>query len=661
MTLMIGTRINGRYHILETIGGGGMAYVYKARDVILDRIVAVKVLQPQFSRDEQFIKRFRREAQAATSLAHPNVVSIFDVGEEEDVYYIVMEYVEGPTLKELIQDRGALSLDETVDIMMQVTSAIAHAHANQIVHRDIKPHNILISSDGEAKVTDFGIARAMSSATITHTNSVMGSVHYLSPEQARGGVVTYRSDIYSLGIVLYEMVTGQVPFSGDTAVTIALKHLQEDVPSPKKVNRLIPQSLENIILRSTAKDAFHRYESALEMGEDLETSLDPARTNEPKFVIPSEEDDVTKAIPIIKNDNTIKDLDATIEARPPVNKAQKEEVKPEEKPKKKKKNRWLTFIFVLFFLIIGSGVAAFALFPSLLKVDEVEVINVVGEEVEEAEALLKDLGLAVEIERMVHEEVPEDHVIRQDPAGGSVVKVGSRVKLFVSEGQEKFEMPEVVGMQRERAERILGDFKNIELAERESDETPGVILTQVPEPGTPVIVEETTVYLTYSVEQTVSLNNLRGLTEREAYNYLDGVGLLAKVTYAHSNDVQKDQVISQSPSAFTQVKKGSEVALTISKGPEPKKPEEKKEERKPETEQSRPLTSTIPIQVDEGDDPHILIRYEDATTDGEQVHFDDRLLESRTFRIDLVVSPRKDAIVKLYINGEHYKDYTYTY
>lgn len=228
---MIGERISGRYQVLETIGGGGMANVYKALDVILDRHVAVKVLQPQFSDDPQFIKRFRREAQAATSLAHPNIVNIYDVGEEGNTYYIVMEYVEGQTLKELIQSHGPLPVEDCVDYMEQMLAALEHSHANHIIHRDIKPHNILISREGVVKVTDFGIARAISAATITHTNSVMGSVHYLSPEQARGGHVTYKSDIYSLGIVLYEMVTGVLPFSGDTAVSIAIKHLQNDVPS----------------------------------------------------------------------------------------------------------------------------------------------------------------------------------------------------------------------------------------------------------------------------------------------------------------------------------------------------------------------------------------------------------------------------------------------
>lgn len=277
---LIGKRINGRYQILETIGGGGMANVYKAHDVILNRTVAVKVLRPQFSDDEEFIRRFRREAQAATSLSHPSVVNIYDVGEEGDLYFIVMEYVEGLTLKQLIQKRGILPVEETVAIMLQITSAIAHAHANHIVHRDIKPHNILISPNGEAKVTDFGIARAMTSATITHTNSVMGSVHYLSPEQARGGMVNEKSDIYSLGIVLYEMATGVVPFSGDTAVSIAIKHLQSNLPSPKSMNPSLPQSIENIILKATAKDPFHRFQRASDMEDDLQTALHPERMSE---------------------------------------------------------------------------------------------------------------------------------------------------------------------------------------------------------------------------------------------------------------------------------------------------------------------------------------------------------------------------------------------
>ncbi|MCY8521309.1 Stk1 family PASTA domain-containing Ser/Thr kinase, partial [Bacillus atrophaeus] len=298
--MLIGKRISGRYQILRVIGGGGMANVYLAEDIILEREVAIKVLRFDFANDNEFIRRFRREAQSASSLDHPNIVSIYDVGEEEDIYYIVMEYVEGMTLKEYITANGPLHPKEALRIMEQIVSAIAHAHHNHIVHRDIKPHNILIDHMGNIKVTDFGIATALSSTTITHTNSVLGSVHYLSPEQARGGLATKKSDIYALGIVLFELVTGRIPFEGESAVSIALKHLQTETPSAKRWNPAVPQSVENVILKATAKDPFHRYESAEDMEEDIKTAFDARRLNEKKFSV-LEDEEMTKAIPIIKD------------------------------------------------------------------------------------------------------------------------------------------------------------------------------------------------------------------------------------------------------------------------------------------------------------------------------------------------------------------------
>lgn len=266
--MLTGKRISGRYHILRPIGGGGMANVFLAEDIILEREVAIKILRFDFVNDIDFIRRFRREAQSASSLDHPNIVSIYDIGEEGDIYYIVMEYVEGMTLKEYITAHGPLHPKEALSVMEQIVSAIAHAHQNHIVHRDIKPHNILIDHLGHIKVTDFGIATALTSTTITHTNSVLGSVHYLSPEQARGGLATKKSDIYALGIVLFELLTGKIPFDGESAVSIALKHLQTETPSARKWNPSIPQSVENIILKATAKDPFHRYESAEDMEAD---------------------------------------------------------------------------------------------------------------------------------------------------------------------------------------------------------------------------------------------------------------------------------------------------------------------------------------------------------------------------------------------------------
>ncbi len=321
---MIGERIGGRYVVLDSIGGGGMADVYLALDVILDRHVAVKVLQPQFSKDEQFIKRFRREAQAATSLANPHIVNIYDVGEEDNVYYIVMEYVRGRTLKQVIQEDGPLPVDVALDYFKQILYGVGHAHAMQIVHRDIKPQNILISEEGEAKVTDFGIARAMTSATITHTNSVMGSVHYLSPEQARGGHITYRSDLYSLGIVLFEMITGQIPFSGDTAVSIAIKHLQNDIPSAKELVPDIPLSLEQMIKKATAKDPMQRFESAEDFiwATDLVLNGEEQPMNDYKSV----DEDATKELPVIGAFSNDQDLEDTIAI--PVQSA--DQAKPEE-------------------------------------------------------------------------------------------------------------------------------------------------------------------------------------------------------------------------------------------------------------------------------------------------------------------------------------------
>lgn len=270
---MNGKRIGGRYDIEQQIGEGGMAIVYRARDTLLNRTVALKVLRSQFGNDDDFVARFHREAQAAASLSHPNVVNIYDIGQDDEMYYIVMEYIEGMTLKQYINEHAPLDMNKAVDIGMQICDALDHAHQNELIHRDIKPHNILINKYGRIKVTDFGIARAVSSVTITHTGSVLGSVHYFSPEQAKGIAAGAKSDLYSLGVVLYEMLTGELPFSGDSPISVALKHLQESYVAPRKLRPEIPQSLENVIIRAMAKEPMYRYESAREMLEDLQTAL----------------------------------------------------------------------------------------------------------------------------------------------------------------------------------------------------------------------------------------------------------------------------------------------------------------------------------------------------------------------------------------------------
>ena len=274
-----GQKINDRYEIIKSIGEGGMANVYLAHDIILDRDVAVKVLRGDLANDEKFVRRFQREALSASSLSHPNIVEVYDVGEDDGKYYIVMEYVEGKTLKELVKRRGSLTIPEVIDIMLQLTSGLAVAHEAYIIHRDIKPQNIMILDNGLVKITDFGIAMAVNSTGLTQTNSVMGSVHYLPPEQACGKGSTIKSDIYSLGILMFELITGKVPYRGENAVEIALKHMKEQIPSVRKYNENIPQSIENIILKSTAKNPKNRYNNVLEMYHDLETCTDPTRAS----------------------------------------------------------------------------------------------------------------------------------------------------------------------------------------------------------------------------------------------------------------------------------------------------------------------------------------------------------------------------------------------
>ena len=275
-----GSKINDRYQIIKTLGEGGMANVYLAHDTILDRNVAVKVLRGDLASDEKFVRRFQREALSASSLSHPNIVEMYDVGEDDGQYYIVMEYVDGKTLKQVLKSRGHLSITEVVDIMLQLTDGMAHAHDAYIIHRDIKPQNIMILSNGMIKITDFGVATALNSTQLTQTNSVMGTVHYLPPEQAQGKGSTIKSDIYSMGIMMYELLTGLVPYKGDNAVEIALKHLKEPLPSVRKTNPAIPQSIENVIIRATAKNPKNRYTDAREMHEDLKTALDESRKDE---------------------------------------------------------------------------------------------------------------------------------------------------------------------------------------------------------------------------------------------------------------------------------------------------------------------------------------------------------------------------------------------
>ncbi len=464
---MIGSRIGGRYEIVKNIGDGGMSKVYLAHDVILDRDVAIKVLNYDFANEEALKRRFKREALSATSLTHPHIVDIFDVGEEGELHYLVMEYIEGQTLKKFIQDNGALTPKQALPIMQQIVSAIANAHHNGIVHRDVKPQNILMDSDGNVKITDFGIAMALSATAHTKTNSVIGTVHYLSPEQARGGMATKKSDIYSLGIVLYELLSGELPFTADTAVAIALKHLQEETPSVRMLFPSIPQSLENVILKATMKDATYRYDSADEMYDDLLTVLSPERANEKKFAIVFD-DDRTRAIPIVSETTKFDSVEATKKIEP----VKLEQSPPPSPPKKRKK--WP-------FIVGGiAGIAILilllSLIPGVLGPKKAVIPNVAGMEEAEARDMLAEKGFnSVISEEQQSDEVKEGEVIKTIPEAEKKRDVDSEITLYISTGKEKSTLADYIGYNAEITMASLDDkgFKSIDSKEEFSDKPEG--------------------------------------------------------------------------------------------------------------------------------------------------------------------------------------------
>jgi serine/threonine protein kinase/beta-lactam-binding protein with PASTA domain len=571
--MIIGKRISGRYKILEMIGGGGMANVYLAHDMILDRDVAVKMLRLDFANDEEFIRRFRREAQSATSLAHPNIVSIYDVGEEDDMYYIVLEYVEGQTLKQYIQQNSPVKVETAIEIMRQLTSAISHAHQNHIIHRDIKPQNILIDMDGNVKITDFGIAMAMSATSITQTNSVLGSVHYLSPEQARGGMANRKSDIYSLGIVMFELLTGRLPFSGESAVSIALKHLQSETPSVRRWNPSIPQSVENIVLKATAKDSFHRYNSVEEMEEDLRTALDMNRLNEPKFVIPVD-NEATKAIPVITDDRLHQNLDHTLVHSNGKN-TNNGNVASDKKTEKKKRKKWPIILVTTFVLLALLGVLGVTVLPGILSAKDIKVPDVSRMNVDDAASKLRLHGLQVgEKILLTNEKVKKGQVIKTDPDAHSTVKENAVITLYVSSGKEKFELSDYVGRDYDSVLQLLDNqnFKDIKKTEVFDDSDPGTIISQNQDAGTKVVPEDTVIEFEVSKgPEKITLKDLKQYSLKSAQDYADSTGLTLDASeQQYDENIPVGMVISQDPAPGTQLKKGDKVKVVISKGKEQK-------------------------------------------------------------------------------------------
>lgn len=631
-----GDRLNDRYRIERLVGNGGMANVYQAYDEILNRTVAIKILRTEFSHDEQFIRRFEREAHAATSLNHPNIVAVYDVGEEEAIYYIVMEYIDGMTLKTYCEGR-ALPVTKAIDIISQICDAIDHAHAHRIIHRDIKPQNMLIREDGTVKVTDFGIAVAMSNATLTHTMSVLGSVHYFSPEQAKGKFADEKSDIYSLGAVLYELVTGQVPFEGDSPVAVALKHLQDTARRPTALNPAVPQALENCIMQALSKAPHDRQQTVAAFKEDMVTAMSAERANEGI----RGDDLMEKTMVLSPVSLPSEELEQTV----PVPKVAT--VLP--KPEKKKKRAW--WIILLLVLLIGGAATTFAMWPD----PTVVVPDVTGKDADEAETKLEKMGFIVESTERSSDTVEEGTVISQSPREQATVKKGSTVDLIVSTGSDPVEVPDVSDETEKKAIAILKDsgFEKVDVEREESEDIKrGNVIRQSISAGTEVIAKEQMITITVSNgSPAFVLKDLTDLSSTEAKAYLDEMGLDGTFEQEFSSDVAIDQVIRQYPQAGAQVEPNDSVTVFISRG-----------------EEEKTVTATFPEKVvydgvseEDKPAPRQLVRIETEDAKGKRTVIEESIDQDETFDVPLTIDPGEEGKITIYKDDEVYRAKTITY
>lgn len=623
-----GIFLGKRYEVLCKIGAGGMADVYKGKDHMLQRYVAVKVLKREFREDSTFVKKFRSEAQAAAGLIHPNIVNVYDVGEDRGLYYMVMELVEGITLKEYIDRKERLSANEVISIAIQMCNGIEAAHERQIVHRDIKPHNVMISKDGKVKVTDFGIAKATTSTTVS--TSAMGSVHYTSPEQARGGYVDIKSDIYSVGITLYEMVTGHVPFNGETAVEVAVKHLQDEITPPSESVPDIPYSLEQIILKCTQKNSERRYENMSGLIQDLKYSLvDP-------------EGDFVQMIPLNNADTVIITEDDLNDIRGAYTEDEPDDYDSDDggysddgyddeydsgyddgeeygrdsdemNPRMNKVVKILTIVVALLILIVlgvvvgrASGIFKFGQGTEALDSEgRLKVPPVEGKKEGEAKEILEEAGLKCKVKaRRQSKKYDEGCVIEQSPEAGKQVKKGTEVEIVVSSGRTADEetVPEVAGMDEAAAQKLLNDkgFSKVTTEAVYSEEPQGTVIGTDPAAGTKTAKDTEIVMKVSKGSEKISVPNVVGKSENDAKNEITGAGLqVSSVDTEYSESYASGIVIRQEP-AGGKVDRGTSVSLVVSLG---KKPEEKPKvpdvvSNHPSEDNARQMISSAGLRVD---------------------------------------------------------------
>jgi serine/threonine-protein kinase len=561
MTL-VGRVFTNRYEIEREIARGGMAEVYLARDRLLDRPVALKALFPEYAREPSFVERFRREAQAAANLNHPNIVAIYDWGQESGTYFIVLEYVEGRSLRDLIRTEGPLEPHQAADVAAEIAAALAFAHRAGVVHRDVKPGNVLLTRSGGVKVTDFGIARAGAGDGLTQTGSVMGTATYFSPEQAQGLAVDGRSDVYSLGVVLYEMVTGVAPFAGDSPVAVAYKHVREDVVPPSQRNPDVPPALEQIVLTALAKDPDHRYQTA----DDLRADLLRFRRGRPLAAAP-----VTALVAEVPS-AAVQAATGAYAGSATVQAPRLPPPPPGAPPPMGGPRRRGPFATVVTILVLVLVVAAIVLVAQLAGGDrpQVTVPDVTTLHLEEARAALEDEGFDVEVVREANEDVDEDIVFDQDPAGGDTAEEGSEVKIFVSAGSGTEEIPELEGVEVNEAQAVLEDLGFEVATETEANADIGAfrVIRTEPEAGEEVAVGETVTIIVSTGPPLVPVPDVDGRSEADASEALRAEGFAVRVEREPSSEVDEGLVIRTEPAGGDEARQGSEVVLVVSTGEE---------------------------------------------------------------------------------------------
>ena len=590
-----GQKINDRYEIIRSIGEGGMANVYLGYDTILDRNVAIKVLRGDLSNDEKFVRRFQREALSASSLAHPNIVEMYDVGEDDGTYYIVMEYVEGKTLKQLLKKRGTLTLSEAIDIMSQLTDGMAHAHDSYIIHRDLKPQNIMIKDDGQIKITDFGIAMALNATQLTQTNSVMGSVHYLPPEQASGKGCTIKSDIYSMGIIFYELLSGSLPFRGDNAVEIALKHMREPLPSLREEHPEIPQSIENIIRKATAKNPKNRYETAREMHEDLLTALDDERMNEEpyQYKYPENENEGKKKVvdkdakaKEAEGEEAKKEVKGKTKAKEDASKVEELLTDVEEEDEKVTKTSKIIIIIlsVIFVLLMFGLIFIFLILPSLTSKKAAIVPDCENKKVSVCEKMLLDAGFEVDskIENVESSIVKKNLIVKTDPEAGRSIKQGTVIKMYKSIGEEVVVVEDYTGRNATEVKELL-EAKEIEVTIRKKDPEDknkkyedDEIIDQSIAKGSELKKGESIILYTANNEEKFPDFVAEGYSLDDVRAFCDENELNCTFTEEETEVYPEGTIIRQSRKADTVVAKGSNLTVYYAVKPKPQ-PEEDNE------------------------------------------------------------------------------------